>query len=648
MTTRSSGSVTKPRSTSRATTARARKTTTKKTTRKKAAPKKQTSKKTVAKTTTKKTAKKTTATKSVRTTATAVPSYKSDSVPHSKPAPSEYVQVERRLREAGFRGGMSTEKHVLDAFSTDESIFAITPHLVIQPKDQRDVEIAVQVIGMVAEHSSALSLTPRAAGTGLSGGSLTDSIVIDLMSHLHHLVAIEEKHGAITVTAEAGTPWRVIARHLHGRGVYIPSYPASKDLCTIGGAVANNAAGPDSLRYGQTAQWIDSLEVVLADGNTYTVKPLTHREFKTLTEKDNAYARIAREVFALLEEHEKLIQQQRPKTQKNTAGYALWNVLSSTVASFKKGKGTFDLTQLIAGSQGTIGIVTQVTMRTAPAPKAAALIAVPIFDRLHVGPVITAAREYEPLNIELYDGTTFDLALSHPEFFRSRLGSLEFYQVMFTLYSMFHVRYRRQLPAYTVLITLDQRTRRNRTPMGIAKAIRRQTGTKAQVVTRRAEMTLHWQLRHASYPLSKLQDGAKRPAAFLEDMVVPPPALGKFFAAIDKLLKKYNVRAAVHGHGGDGHVHFYPLLDFTNKTTPKLITKMADEFFETAAKFDGSICGEHNDGIIRTPHLDSVFSKPMLDLFAQVEQICDPDDIFNPGKKVNPRFDILTSIRKRN
>jgi FAD/FMN-containing dehydrogenase len=159
---------------------------------------------------------------------------------------------------------------------------------------------------------------------------------------------------------------------------------------------------------------------------------------------------------------------------------------------------------------------------------------------------------------------------------------------------------------------------------------------------------MFWQIRRASYSLSKLQDPTKRPAAFLEDTTVPAPALAKYFAAIKTLLKKYNLTAAVHGHGGNGHLHFYPLIDFTNKTTPALIEKIADEFFATAVKLGGNLCGEHNDGIIRTPHLGKMFSKETISLFEQLEHIFDPDDIFNPGKKVHPRFDIKANIRHTN
>jgi FAD/FMN-containing dehydrogenase len=131
-------------------------------------------------------------------------------------------------------------------------------------------------------------------------------------------------------------------------------------------------------------------------------------------------------------------------------------------------------------------------------------------------------------------------------------------------------------------------------------------------------------------------------------MVVPTEKLSQFFASVKKLLKKFNVTAAVHGHGGNGHLHFYPLIDFTNKTTPALITKMAEEFFSAAVALGGNICGEHNDSILSVQHLGKIFSKEVLDIFAALEHACDPDDIFNPGKKVHPRFDVKTSIRHTN
>ncbi len=608
---------------------------------------------------TKKTKAPATKTKAVKHTHQETPAKKADfsssSVTYSskthppiiKRNPLGHLLIEKMLREAGFRGGVSSDKKVLEKYSTDESIFSVKPQVVIQPKNRHDVEIATKVIARETKRFTSLSLTPRAAGTGLSGGSLTDSIVVDVCAHLNKISDVIVKRDNITFSCEPGAMWRDVEKKLKRHGAYLPSYTSSKDICSIGGSIGNNAAGPDSLRYGHCAQWVDSLDVVLADGNTYTIKPLTYKEFKTLTKQKTEHARIAREVFSLIEKNEKEILKAKPKTQKNTAGYSLWHVVSEGVTAFKKGKGHFDLTRLICGSQGTVGIITNITMRAIPIQQNTTLLVIPIFDLQEAAEVVTKSLEYNPINIEIFDALTFDLALKNPDFFKKRLSGMDYYRTMLNMYATYHVRYGRKTPEFTILVTLDKETIEATPRHEVVKAIST-SKTRARVVTSKIEAEMLWQIRRASYTLSKYQDPNKRPAAFLEDMTVPPENLSKFFIEVKKLLKEFNVTAAVHGHGGNGHFHFYPLLDFTNKTTPALVEKMSEKFFTTAIKYKGNICGEHNDGIIRTPHLNKLFSKSILELFKQTEHIFDPDDIFNPGKKVNPRFDIKTTMRTTN
>ena len=604
----------------------------------KAAPKKKATKRVVAK---KKTAKKAT----TRTTTKPITKHELAGI---KREPLGHLLLEQMLRESGFRGTVSTDKELLGAYSTDESIFAVTPQVVIQPKHQKDVETAVQVVARETKRFSSLSLTPRAAGTGLSGGSLTDSVVIDVKKHLHKISQPIHKGDGITITAEPGAMWRDVEKILKKHNVYIPSFPASKDICTVGGAVSNNAAGPDSLRYGHTASWVSSLNVTLHDGQTYTVSPLNYKEFQALTKKKTAYAVIAKAVYELVRKNEAAIKKARPKTKKNSAGYALWDVIDGTVADFKKGKAHFDLTQLIAGSQGTIGIITSITFKTEPIESETTLLAIPVFDLSAAGEVVETALQYNPINIEIFDGLSYDLALKNPNFFKDRIKGAEYYRVLLSMYTTYHIRYKRKVPEFTLLVTLDNEQVTQHGAENITTAIKAAGGSRARIVKNPIENEMLWQIRRASYSLSKFQDTNKRPAAFLEDMTVPPKNLAPFFTEIKKLLKKYNLIAAVHGHGGNGHFHFYPLLDFTKQGIGELVEKLSEEFFSTAIKYQGNICGEHNDGIIRTPHLSKMFNKKTLDLFKTLEHTFDPDDIFNPGKKVNPRFDIKDTLRKTN
>ena len=564
-----------------------------------------------------------------------------------KSNPLGHLLIAKLFREAGFRGGISAADKLLDAYSTDESIFSIRPQVVLQPKNRSDVQIAAKVVSKNVEQFPSLSLTPRAAGTGLSGGSLTDSIVIDICAHMNKIGDVTVKKGEITVVTEPGAMWRDLENKLKKHDAYIPSFPASKDICSIGGSVGNNAAGPDSLRYGHTADWVASMDVVLHDGHTYTIKPLTYREYQVLIKQDHEHARIAKDIFDLVAKNEKEIKNGKPHTAKNSAGYPLWSVIPDGVAKFKKGTGTFDLTRLIAGSQGTIGIITSLTMKAIRIPEHTALVALPIFNLDDAAGAIVQALKHDPINVEVFDALTFDLALKNPSFFKDRLPGASYYRTMLSMYTTYHVRYRRRVPEFIVLVTLDEDTIADVGERKLIKSIASDT-VKPRLVKNPTEREMYWQIRRASYTLSKFQDTQKRPAAFLEDMTVPPENLSKFFKEIKKLLTEFGVTAAVHGHGGNGHFHFYPLLDFTNSKTPALVEKMAEKFFKTAIKHDGNICGEHNDGIIRTPHLNKMFTKHLLELFKKTEKIFDPQDVFNPGKKVNPRFDIKETMRTKN
>lgn len=590
--------------------------------------------------------KKTSVTKDKKTTS-AVARLTPDKIIHiAKRQPLGHMILEQKLQESGFRGAIITDPATLTRYSTDESVFSITPQIVLQPKRREDVEIAVRVCSEHAAHFPHISLTPRAAGTGLSGGSLTDSVVIDTAEHLTAIENIQTHKGNTSITVEPGVFWPRIEKALKKHGVYIPSLPASKDISTAGGAVANNAAGANSFRYGHTADWVESLEVVLRDGNTYHIRPLTYTQYKELASRDNAYGKILKEIVTLLEENTRIISAGKPKTRKNSAGYALWDVIDGTLTDFKKGKTKLDMTRLFSGSQGTLGIITQITFRTTPIEQNTSLIAIPVFDLQSASRVISEVIKYNPINVEVFDALTYDLAMQHPSFFRDRLGVIEYYRVMFTLYTNYHVRYQRTIPAFTFLVTLD--SNQTSSTSTLLQAVRGAGAKQARSVINPYEVEMFWQVRRASYSLSKFQDQDKRPAAFLEDMTVPPAELSSFLTGVQRLLRKYNITAAVHGHGGNGHFHFYPLFDFTKKGVADLIEKMSEEFFTLATEHGGSICGEHNDGIIRTPHLSKMFSKKMLNLFTQTEKIFDPLDIFNPGKKVNPRFNLKDNIRHTN
>ena len=560
-----------------------------------------------------------------------------------------HLLIEKLLRDEGFQGAVSTDKHILEEYSTDESIFSITPQLVLKPISVEDVKIATQVIARETKKFKSLSLTPRAAGTGFSGGSLSDSIVIDVHSNLKKIsdITYRNKSNEALITVESGVNWIDMIDTLARVGYYIPTYSSAHETCAIGGAVGNNAPGIEPNKYAHCSDYVESLHIVLHDGEIYKIEPLNYKQFKALIKKNNTLSKIVKQIFSLLEENEKNIKESKLPIPFNTAGYDIWGVLPQGVEKFKNNEGFFDLTKLITGSQGTIGIVTQVTLRAIPMPRSTTLITAPIFDLKEVAHLLKQARKLGAKQIEAFDGTTFDLALQNPDFFRKKFTTISFYRAMLAMYKIYHLRYKKQLPLFTVLCTFDEHV----TDITPAHEIADKLSTKkthARVVVNPIEEDVLWQIRRSSYNLSKLLDNKKRPAPFLEDMLVPVDSLQKFLTDIQKLWKEFNVQSTMHGHIGNGHLQFYPLLDFNKKTTPTIIKKMSEKFFSLATKHGGTMSVEHNDGIIRTPYLDKLYSKSVIQIFEKVENIFDPLDIFNPGKKVNPRFEIREVIRQSN
>jgi len=559
---------------------------------------------------------------------------------------SIHEQYKKQLIEAGFSGEISGDKKDTSAHMTDESIFAIEPQLVIYPKSTQDVVRAVSAITDLQSKENPIHLTPRAAGTGLSGGSLNDSVVMNTTKHLNTIHSVKKTESGARMTIDPGVMHLDLEKHMDKLGVYIPSYPASKDICTVGGMVGNNSAGPDTLRYGHTASFVRELEVVLHDAQIYTIKPLTWREFEPELSRNDALGEIYRHVWELLLHNEESVLNARPKTAKNSAGYALWDVVSTTVEEFMKDRGVFDLTQAFTGSQGTLGVVTRIVIDALDKNTSDSLLAIPIFDLDQAGLVIDELLQHKPHSVELFDQATYNAALRNPGFFKQRLSGLKYYRVMTSLYANYIFRFKAKAPEFIILANIEQS--KNISIADIVKDLETKHNTHAIEVTNAIQSEMFWQIRRASYLLSKTQSANMRPAAFLEDMAVPPKNLPGFFKEIQELFVKHNIQAFIHGHGGNGHLHFYPLLDFTDPNTAKRIPVMAEDFFQTATKHGGNICGEHNDGIIRTPYLNLMFDKTGIAMFEDFENVCDPHDIFNPGKKVNPRFTVAKNIRHTN
>ncbi len=271
--------------------------------------------------------------------------------------------IKTALTKAGFTGELKDDPATLDLYSHDASMFELRPKLVVAPRDGHDIERLVKLVSDEKKSHPDLSLTARSAGTCMSGGAINDSIIIDFRQHFTKI----EKVTPHIAQAQPGVLYRDFEPQTLKHGALMPSYPASRDLASVGGMVNNNAGGEKSLEFGKTEDFVTELKFVFADGVERVVKPLSKAELdKKMNQKDYE-GEVYRKLFWLIEKNYERIKAAKPHVSKNSTGYNLWDV-------WDRERQIFDLTKLIVGAQGTLGFVTDIHFRLVPKMAAFRLI----------------------------------------------------------------------------------------------------------------------------------------------------------------------------------------------------------------------------------------------------------------------------------
>jgi len=522
-----------------------------------------------------------------------------------------------------FKGEVDDRTETLNVYSEDTSIFKITPQLVVYPKDTADLHT---LIHYVHTRRGELSLTARSAGTDMSGGPLTDSIVIDFLRHFNHIKHVD----AATAVTEPGVFYRDFEPETLKYGVIMPSYTASRELNTVGGMVANNSAGEKSLTYGKTERYVRGLKVVLQDGNEYEFTTLSRAELEAKKSQQDYEGEVYRRVESLILDHHAAIKAAKPTVSKNSAGYSIWNV-------WDEAADTFDMTQLFVGSQGTLGLITEITFDLVK-PKEASRMLVLFLRAKHLpqlGEIVNAVLKETPESFESYDDKTFNVMLRvFPKLFW-RLGGNPF-KMLRDFWPEIKLVFKGGVPKLVLMaeFAADTDTEAALMATRAQKAVAH-FGTATHVTRSQAEAEKFWVIRRESFKLLRENVHHRHTAPFIDDFVVEPKYLPEFLPKLYAILDEYKLLFTVAGHVGDGNFHIIPLMDFTRPDFTKIVTELSDRVYTLVGEYHGSITGEHNDGLIRTPYLYKMFTPEVLDIFKEIKEIFDPHRIFNPHKKVD-------------
>jgi len=522
-------------------------------------------------------------------------------------------------------GDVYTDDETLTTYSHDASLFEVKPQVVVFPKDDSDVVKLVKFVAMHKKDHPELSLTGRAAGTDMGGGSINDSISVAFGKYFNRMPTI---HGNIA-SVQPGVFYRDFEKETLKQNLIFPSYPASRELCAMGGIVNNNSGGEKSLRYGKTERYVRKVKVVLADGSVAELRPLNKEELEEKMKLKTLEGEIYRKMHKLITENYDLLQKAKPHVSKNSAGYFLWNV-------YDKETGIFDLTKLWVGAQGTLGLLLEADIELVPTNHHREMEIIFLKDLSHLGLIIDAVLPLKPESFESYDDNTLSLSLRFFPEFAQKLG------IMGLLLSGIAF-----LPAFLQLLTghlpklILQVDFTGNDPDELKQKIAKlreklkplHPTTKIAIDDKEKQ---YWLIRRESFNLLRNKIRNKHTAPFIDDFVIDPHLMGEVVPQITRILKRHpQFIFTVAGHVGDGNFHIIPLVDIKNKKVREAIPVISDQVYKIIHKYHGSITGEHNDGLIRTPYLREMYGPDIVHLFEKTKEIFDPQSIFNPRKKVH-------------
>jgi FAD/FMN-containing dehydrogenase len=540
--------------------------------------------------------------------------------------------------KALFGDDISFSPSVRQSYNHDASIYEMLPDAVITPKNAFAIKKIIHMVNALHDVYPSLSITPRGAGTDMSGAAISNSLLLDMTKHFNKIASVT----ANELHVQPGVFMRDIDPVLDQAGVMLGSVPASRALCTIGGMVGNNSGGEQSLRFGNTERSVKKLKVVFSDGNEYTVEPLTKRQLDSKMKQKTFEAEVYRQVYDLIETHYDLIRNARPKVNKNSMGYNLWSV-------WDRETGIFDMTRLITGSQGTLGVVTDIAMKVHPKPKHTGLLVLYLTDTRRLGDIIPAVMEHHPATFEGFDDITFELGIKHFQLFRKQLGSREWLKQQTSLLGSV-AQFRGHLPNMVLMAEFE-----GETPDTVrAKIIALQESLhpfnlKTEIAGDEESSSKFWQIRRASLSLLRQRVHGKYASPFIDDLTVQPRYLPEFLPELRKIIRRHQLPATIAGHFGDGNFHIIPLMDIVDPNEQAKLEPTMREIVPLVLKYQGTLAGEHNDGMVRGPWLPAVFGDEMYQLFRQTKEIFDPMYIFNPHKKTDASWDFsMEHIRSEN
>ncbi len=502
-------------------------------------------------------------------------------------------------------------------YSTDASIYQVMPHGVLIPQTIEDVHAAVE---LAAKHQ--VPLLPRAGGSSLAGQAVNEALIIDSTRHLDQILELNVEEQWVRV--QPGLVLDALNAHLRPHGLQFGPDPASSNRAAIGGIVGNNSTGSHSILYGMTADHVLETTVLLSDGSEAHFKPLTKKELAHYQQKSGREGDIYRQINALVWDpaNREIIRRGTPTHWRRCGGYNLARFITDgTIDHYLKMGKQFNLSNLMVGSEGTLGIIKEVKLNLVKRPRKTA-VAIVEFNDLHTAlEAVPIILQTNPSAVELLDNLGLTLAQNVPDYARLMRSFLEG-QPFCLLITEFYGRSERELQQ-----KIDH-----------LKAHLQQHKVRASAVNailppeKQAKV---WQLRKAGLGLLMSLRGDYKPVAFIEDTAVPVDHLVDYIPRIEQFCASLGTKMAYYAHASAGCLHIRPLINLKQQDEIDKMPQIQQFVLELLGEYGGALSSEHGDGRARSWLNRQFFGDELYELYSDVKRIFDPENLLNPGNIVH-------------
>ena len=528
----------------------------------------------------------------------------------------DYREIEAELKKR-VEGDIYFDRYSRLLYSTDASIYQIEPIGVVVPRHKGDVQAVVELANKFS-----VPVLPRGGGTSLAGQTVGHALVLDFSKYMQNVLEVNQEE--LWCRVQPGLVQDELNAYVRSMGLQFGPDTSTSNRATIGGMIGNNSAGAHSLTYGKTLDHVIELTVLLSDGSEVVLKELSSDALEGKSQADSLEGRVHREVARLAQEHRSEILARYPKIMRRVSGYNLDEFIKPQ---------PFNLSRILVGSEGTLGMVVEAKMRLVPKPKWTALDVIHFDDDLEALRASQAILETAPYALESTDKMILNLARGNIVQ-SQRLGF-----VQGNPSSLLMVEYAGDTEAQVKEQVYKLEEVRKAQHIGYA----------ATLAFKPEEVKAVWGVRKAGLGLLLGTKGDKKPIAFVEDTAVAPAKLPEFIKRFREIITRHDAIAGYYGHCSVGCMHIRPLIDLKEASEMKKMVSIADAISDLVLEFNGAMSGEHGDGLARSHFNQKLFGAVLYEAFRQVKRVFDPKNLMNPGKivdapamteslKISPRY----------